>query len=180
MSSEFLDEREKKILELDARKKIYGIVKKFAGCHFREIERKSKLSTGSVNYHLGYLNKNGLIKEEKEGNNIRYFPKEFKSENKKLLGLLRQKSIRGILIYMITNKDCNHEQIVKFVKLSPSTVSWHLKKLEDENIITFTKKGRKTHYDLLINKEEIINLLITYKESFFDSLVDNVIEMWET
>src|SRR3989344_913719 len=180
MPSEFLDEREKKILELDARKKIYDVVKKFAGCHFREIERKSKLSTGSVNYHLGYLNKNGLIKEEKEGNNIRYFPKEFKSENKKLLGLLRQKSIRMILIYMITNKDCNHEQIVKFVKLSPSTISWHLKKLEEENIVMFVKKGRKTYYNLLINRDEIINLLVTYQESFLDSLVDNVIDMWGT
>ena len=180
MSYEAFYEKKKKILELDARKKVYDVVNKFAGCHFREIERKSGMSTGSVNYHLGYLTKYGLIKEEKEGNNIRYFPKEFNSENKKLLVLLRQKSIRRILIYIITNKNCNHEQIVKFVKLSPSTVSWHLKKLEDENIITFTKKGRKTHYDLLINKEEIINLLITYKESFFDSLVDNVIEMWET
>src|SRR3989344_1616776 len=168
MPSEFLDEREKKILELDARKKVYEVVKKFAGCHFREIERKSKLSTGSVNYHLGYLN------------NIRYFPKEFKSENKKLLGLLRQKSIRMILIYMITNKDCNHEQIVKFVKLSPSTISWHLKKLEEENIVMFVKKGRKTYYNLLINRDEIINLLVTYQESFLDSLVDNVIDMWGT
>ena len=126
MSLEFLNEKDKKVLELDARRKVYEIVKKFAGCHFREIERKSKLSTGSVGYHLGYLNKNGLIKEERERNNIRYFPKEFKPENKKLLGLLRQRSIRRILIFMITNKTHNHKQIVKFVKLSPSTVSWQM------------------------------------------------------
>ena len=154
--------------------------KKFAGCHFREIERKSKLSTGSVNYHLSYLNKNGLIKEEKSGNNTRYFPKEFKSENNKLLGLLRQKSIRRILVYIITNKNCYHEQIVSFVKLSPSTVSWHLKKLEEEKIIGFVKKGRKTYYNLLISKDEIVNLLIIYKEGFFDSLVNNVIETWSS
>ena len=178
MPFEFLDDKDKKILDLDSRKRIYDIVKKFAGCHFREIERKSKLSAGSVNYHLGYLNKHGLIKGEKENNYIRYFPKEFKSENKRLLSFLRQKSTRRILIFILTNNNCNHEQIVKFVKLSPSTVSWHLKKLEEEGIIRSIKYGRKTYYDLLIKKNEIINLLITYKESFFDSLVNNAIEMW--
>ena len=96
------------------------------------------------------------------------------------MGLLRQKSTRRILLYILTNDKCNHEQIVNFVRLSPSTVSWHLRKLIEEKIIGFVKEGRKTFYPLLVDKEEIISLLITYKKSFFDSLVDNMVEMWET
>ncbi len=179
MLPEFLDEKERKILELDVRKKIYDIIKKFAGCHFREIERISKLSTGTVKYHLDYLANRGLIDLIKEGNNSRYFPRYFNSENKRLMSLLRQKSIRKILLFMLIHNNCNHEQVVKYVKLSPSTVSWHLKKLKESNVVGFIRTGRKTYYNILINKEEIINLLITYKESFFDSLVDRVIEMWE-
>ncbi len=172
-------EKEKKILELEVRNKIYNIVREFAGCHFREIERKSGLSTGTVKYHLDYLTRHGLIKQQKEGNNIRYFPKEFNPENKRLMSLLRQKSIRNILLFILIHNNCNHEQIVKHVKLSPSTVSWHLKKLEGDGIVGFIKKGRKNFYNILIDKEEIINLLITYKESFLDILVDRAIEMWE-
>lgn len=179
MSPMFPSEEKKKILELDARRKIYETVNKFAGCHFREIERKSGLSTGSVTYHLYYLVKNGLINEEKQGNNLRYFPLEFKSKNIKLLGLLRQKNLRKIILFILTHKNCNHKKIVQFVDLSPSTISWYLKKLKNLEIIEFTKKGRKTFYEIVINKEEIINLLITYQESFLDSLVDKVIEMWE-
>ena len=179
MPYEFLDEKENKILELDARKKIYHLIKKFAGCHFREIERISKLPTGNVKYHLNYLTKYGLINLVKEKNNLRYFPRDFNSENKKLMGLLRQKSIRKILLFVLIHNNCNHEQIVEFTCLSPSTVSWHLKKLEESNVIGFIRKGRKIYYNILINKEEIINLLITYKESFLDSLVDRVIEMWD-
>lgn len=179
MSPEFLDEKENKILELDSRKKIYNIIKKFAGCHFREIERISKLPTGTVKYHLDYLAKHGLVSQIKEGNNLRYFPRDFNPENKKLMSLLRQKSIRQILLFVVIHNNCNHEQIVKYFELSPSTVSWHLKKLEESNIIGFIREGRKTYYNILINKEEIIKLLITYKESFLDSLVDRVIEMWD-
>ncbi len=177
--AEFLDERERKILELESRKKIYDVVKKFAGCHFREIERKCNLPTGTVKYHLSYLTKHGLVKEEKDNGSTRYFPKDFKSENKRLLGLLRQKKVREIILFILTNPNCNHEQIVKAVQVSPSTVSWHLKKLQENNIVGFIKNGRKTSYNILIVKEEIVKLLITYQESFLDSVVDRVIEMWE-
>jgi predicted transcriptional regulator len=177
--SEFLDENEKKVLELDIRRNIYGIVKKFAGCHFREIERKSGLSTGSVKYHLSYLAKHHLVKEEKDGSYVRYFPREFKTENRKLLGFLRQKTIRNILLHILTNKDCSHEQIVDAVKVAPSTASWHLKKLEESNIVSSVKKGRIKSYTILPDRDEIISLLITYQESFLDAMVDRVVEMWE-
>jgi len=178
MKAEFLDENEKKVLELDTRRKIYEIVKKCAGCHFRELERRTKLSTGTVKYHLTYLTKKNLIQEEKDDKNIRYFPNSFGSTNKQLLSLLRQKTVRNIMLFILTHNNCNHEQIVNSVKISPSTVSWHLKKLEDAQIVGFVKRGRKTFYNILIDKDEIINLLITYQESFLDSVVDRVIEMW--
>jgi predicted transcriptional regulator len=171
-------EKEERILELDARRGIYETVKKYAGSHFREIERKSGLSTGSVRYHLDYLTKRGLIKEERDGNTLRYFPKEFKSENTRLLGLLRQESIRRIILFLLTHRGCSHEEIVEAVGVSPSTISWHLKKLEEYNIVGSTRQGRVKNYQILINEEEIINLLITYKESFLDALVDRVIDMW--
>ncbi len=172
----FLDE--KNVLELGARRKIYETVSKYAGCHFREIERKSELSAGTVKYHLHFLTKHSLITLEKEGNNLRYFPKEFKPQNKLLMGLLRQESIRRIILFILINEGCAQESIIASVKLSPSTVSWHIRKLEDAKIIRSEKKGRTKSYLLLSDKNELMNLLITHKESFLDKIVDNVIEMW--
>jgi predicted transcriptional regulator len=168
-----------KILELNNRKKIYTLVKKFAGCHFRDLERKSELPTATIRYHLSYLSKHNLIQGKKEGNYLRYFPTEFKQENKILLSLLRQKKVRDIILFILVNPNCNHKQIAEAVEVSPSTVSWHLKKLIDKNVVGFINDGRETFYNLLIDKSEIIKLLITYQESFLDSLVDRVIEMWE-
>ncbi len=168
-----------KILELDNRKKVYNLVKKFAGCHFRDLEKKSELPMSTIRYHLSYLSRHNFIQEKKEGNYIRYFPNEFESKNKNLLGLLRQKKVREIIIFILINPNCNHKQIAEAVDISSSTVSWHLRKLVDKHIVGFVNKGRETFYNLLIDKEEIIKLLITYQESFLDSLVDRVIEMWE-
>ena len=124
--------------------------------------------------------KQGLIRQHKNGTTTAYFPREFKPEHHQLLILLRQKSIRDILLFILANKNCEHGEIVKFVKLSPSTITWHLNKLEEEKVIISTKNGRTKNYRLLINDKEIINLLITYKESFLDSTVNNILDMWDT
>lgn len=178
MSVNSLSEKER-VLELDVRRDIYRLVQRYAGCHFREIERKSGLSTGSITYHLDYLVRNHLIKREKEGNNLRYFPENFRSSDIKLMGFLRQKSVRKILLHILMNEKCNHEQVVGSVSLSPSTVTWHLKKLEDTGIVESVKEGRFKSYKINIEKEDVIKLLIIYKESFLDTIVDRVIEMWE-
>ena len=166
-------------LQLEARKKIFDVVRKNAGCHLREIQRVAGLSFGSASYHLSYLKKHNLINEETDGKNIRYFPLDFPVKNEKLLMLLRQRSVRTILLFIFGNEGGTHQQITSSVKLSPSTVTWHLKKLLDTGIIRSGKQGRYKRYFLCIPKGEIMDLLISYKESFFDSLVDGIIELWE-
>ena len=135
MTVDFLDEKEKKILELKSRMKIYGVVKKFAGCHFREIERKSNLLTGTVKYHLSYLTKYSLIKEEKDGGNTRYFPKDFKSENKKLL----EKEIALLKIFVNVPKAVNAiREIIK---------AWDIDEFEKPS------KNSQTHHKSALNTD---------------------------
>jgi predicted transcriptional regulator len=175
----FAQEEKQRILELESRRKVYEAVRKYAGAHYREIERRCGLPAGTVRYHLDYLVRFGLIKEEREGNNLRYFPKASGAGDVRLLGLLRQESVRRILLSILADKDRTHEEIAQAVGLSPSTTTWHLKRLEEQGVVQETKKGRTKNYSLLVNEEEIIRLLITYKKSFLDRLVDQTIEMWE-
>lgn len=171
-------ENEKKVLEVETRKRIYFLVKKFAGIHFREVQRKCGLAVGLVQYHLNFLVKKDLIKEIKSGKNVLYFPVECVVDDVKVLGLLRQDSLRKIFLFLLMHDVVFHEQIVKFVGLSPSTISWHLKKLQESGFVKAESKERKTCYSLSYDKDVLVKLLITYKESFFDELVDHVIEMW--
>lgn len=168
-------EKTTKLLELDLRKKIYFLVKKHSGCHFRELERKSKIPAGTLRYHLDFLVKHSLLRREKQGNNLRYFFIPLQSENSLLLGMLRQKSLRSIILFILQNKKATHRSLVEFTHLSPSTVSWHLKKLIKEKIIL----QENNFYSLAVFEEEIIKLLISYRESFLDSLVNKTIEMWD-
>jgi predicted transcriptional regulator len=175
MLSENLYGKNKKLLELNTRKKIYLLVKKYSGCHLRELERLSKLPLGTLKHHLDYLTKYDLILRDKQGSNLRYFSSDLEAENSHLLGVLRQKSLRDIILSILAHGNCTHKFLVTSTHLSPSTISWHLKKLLREKILKLEEKT----YALLIPEEAIVKLLITYKESFLDSLVNQVIDMWE-
>ncbi len=167
------------VLELASRRRIYDIVKRSAGCHLREIKRTAGLSFGSVSYHLSYLKKHHLIKEEKDGNASRYFSLDTAIQDEKLLMLLRQKSVRTILLFIFSNERCTHQDIVAAARLSPSTATWHLRKLLANGVISEKRRGKYKTYSLNVQKKSIMDLLIIYKESFLDTLVDGLIELWE-
>jgi predicted transcriptional regulator len=167
-------------LDLDVRKMIYDCVSKSPGLHFREIQRRTSLATGSLDYHLHFLHKNGMVRTEKAGGFIRYYVTNiaYDQRDKELLHLLRHNKVRHILIFLIQKKKANATDIARAANLSSSNLSWYLKSLGEKNIIVHRKKGRFRFYSV-VDKEKIIKCLVTYKESFFDSLVDGFIEAWE-
>jgi predicted transcriptional regulator len=173
-------EIQRKALELEIRQSIYSLISPSPGLHFREIQRRTKIATGQLTYHLNYLQKVGLIKTENDGEYLRYYARiQINDEDRRVLEFVRQKSIRHILLYLLENNNCNHDLLVKSLDIAPSTISWHLKKLIDANIVSKEVEGRKSFYS--VNNPELIKkVLIKYKESFLDILVDRFIEMWET
>ena len=154
-------------------------MKNSPGCSLRDIQRRSDLPFGSVSYHLDFLQKHGLLKKTADGNSLRFFTNDLKADDEKLLILLRQDSIRNIILFIFSHEHCTHQDIISAVKLSPSTVTWHLKKIIDSCVVREVRKGKYKAYSIAIPKERIVNLLIVYKESFLDKLVNGIIEMWE-
>jgi len=172
-------EKNADLLKLSNRKKIYELVRENQGCHFREIERRIKFPYGTLKYHLNFLVRHGLLIESRDKNNTRYYTKELSKDDSKLISLLRQESIRKIILFMITNKNPSYKEIVSFLKLSPSTVTWHLNSLLRKGIIGKKKDSGHFTYFLLADRTKIMSLLISYKKSFLDSLVDRTVEMWD-
>ncbi|MBI5060689.1 MAG: winged helix-turn-helix transcriptional regulator [Candidatus Aenigmarchaeota archaeon] len=168
------------LLELDARKEIYDCIRKSPGLHFREIQRRTKLPTGSVEYHLHFLHKNGLVRAEKKGKFLYYYPTDhaFGEEEKILISLLRQKNIRHILMSLIEKKGSTPSELGEKLGMSPSNLSWYLNMLSEKNIITQKKRGRFRHYSVR-DKKRIVLCLVTYRASFLDKTVDGFIEAFE-
>jgi len=165
-------------LELENRRKIFRLISEKPGAYFREIQSELGLATGVLEYHLGYLVKKKLLSSEMDGKKRRYFvSKEIPHLDKRTLGLMRQKIPRRITVHALLNPNCSFQELLGEFDISKSTLSFHLKKLENAEILESVKKGRKKFYRVL-DPDEIARILISYRSSFLDSVVDSFADVW--
>lgn len=165
-------------LELESRRKIYERIGKVPGIHFRELNRRLKIPMGVIEYHLKYLEDHELIVSRREGRYKRYFIiGKLGSRDKELLALLRQKMPRHILMHLLLHPKTSHKKLRKLLSISASTLSFHLSKLTDADLIDQVKAGRKFQY--IVKDEELISrALIRFKEGFIDDVVNDFVQTW--
>lgn len=179
------DEGFDRALQLGVRKKIYDIVEESPGLHFREIQRRSGLAVGSLQYHLDYLQKHHILRTQAEGKFVRYYSVRGTQVNEstdpgmlgqKTMAFLRHESTRKVILFLLKEKRANNERIAEEIGLSPSTTSWHLDKLVENGVLARAREGRKTFFSL-VNAASAQHLLVTFRKSFFDQAVDNFVEL---
>ncbi|WP_406660455.1 winged helix-turn-helix transcriptional regulator [Methanolobus sp. ZRKC3] len=166
--------------ELDTRKRIFEAIQEFPGIHLRELERKLGIAVGNLQYHLHYMEEHNIISSLREEQHVRYFVRDriLDESDKNILSLLRRKACRHILVHLMKMPGMNNKELASAIGLSPSTISWHLNKLIAAGILEKKKCGRTSKYEIT-DPSKVAGLMISYKGSFLDRLLDNFIEVWE-
>lgn len=168
-----------KELDLETRRDIFELISKFPGLHFREILRRLKISSGNLNYQLNYMVKHEILVPIQDGNLKRYYIiGKVKAKEKRILACLRNETSRGLVLFLLLNPSSQFNEMACKFDLSPSKLAYHLKKLLDKEIIEKKRKGRITLYKV-VDEEAIANVLISYRPSFLDSIVESFIESWK-
>lgn len=151
------------ILELNTRRKIYELVVKNQGLHLSKIADLLKMSISLVEYHLLFLEKNGIMYSEKESGFVRYYTKSgIGNSDREMLSILRQEIPLKIVLFLLKTTNATHKDILKVCDVAPSTLSYHLKKLVNHKIISMTAYGEDRGYSI-VDKEEIIRILVQYR-----------------
>jgi predicted transcriptional regulator len=174
----FLLKKLDEAVALTPRDKIYSTIAGNPGLHFREIQRRVGIATGALQYHVDYLKKKNFIKEEKQGKFSHFYALRTEQVDSKLMNLLRQESVRKIVLFLMNRRMATLQSISKMVLLSPSTTSFHMQKLTEGGIVA-QKNMRGKIYFFLTDKESVLKLIVQYKKSFLDELVDNFVDVWE-
>ncbi|MHB8586756.1 MAG: winged helix-turn-helix transcriptional regulator [Thermoplasmatota archaeon] len=165
-------------LELEARRRIYQFLERSPGEHMREIGRTLEIPMGTLEYHLHYLVKAGLLTTRQDARFTRYFVVGgMGREEKDVLAVLRQKVPRQIAAYLLLHPDATHGEILTQFALSASTLSFHLKKLTKSAIASQTKDGRENKYRI-VQPDLVARVLIKYRSTFLDDVVDRFAEAW--
>jgi len=126
------------------------------GIHQNELLRSCDLQKGQLQWHLDVLLKYHIIKKEKHGQYVIYFPITSSIESIETFKSLPTKSETTLKILELVQKNpgISSSEISKKINLARNTVKYHIDKLSEGNLIIFNEKGRKIElYPNLENPE---------------------------
>jgi predicted transcriptional regulator len=156
------------------KKKIFGHILQKPGIRFRQLLRLTGLPNGTLTYHLSILEKKDHIRANRFNyRTTRYYPIMIPEQEMKIVDTLQNNITRQIAIYILENDSCTFSDIVEYVDKRPSTVSYHLKRLKDGNIVTSTKGQKQNSLYNIINRESISVVINKYKDSFLFFMEEN-------
>jgi predicted transcriptional regulator len=160
-------------LELEIRRKIYDLIGKNPGLHLSKIAELLDIRKSLIEYHLLYMEKSEVITSTKDTGYTRYYVVgEIGSREKRFLSVMRQETPLRIVLFLVKNTNARHKEILEQFHIAPSTLSYHLKKLIDNEIIIASLDGEEKRYGLK-DEKATVGLLIRYKPySVFESFKD--------
>lgn len=163
---------------LENSKLIFDHIQSNPGIHLREISRQLAIHSSTLRYHLDLLEKKGLIISKKEKNiKIFFVADRLSSRDKDITQLLQQKRFRDIILLIIISDELTHTDICSQLSIKPPTLSKYINILEKRGVIGHKRTGREKRYHVN-DEKKVMELLLAYKRSFWDSFVENVLEIY--
>jgi DNA-binding transcriptional ArsR family regulator len=162
---------------LATRQRIFEFVKSTPGAYLREVQRTLGLAYGTAEYHLHVLEDAQLLRTVADGNLKRYFAADFSYADRAVLGLLRKRAVRAIILALLDRGEMTHQVLAEAAGIKPPTLSYHLPKLEAAGILVVRKEGRYSHVAVADTKS-VTRLLVAYGRTMADAAVDRFIATW--
>ena len=157
------------------RSRILDDVRAHPGSSAREIQRRLSLGWGDVAYQLDVLVRRDALRRERGGWRDYYFDPGITWEERKVLQSLHSPAERAILLVLGRGPGFSLGELVERVRLSKSTVSFHLSRLTGLGVVTpFYDSGVRRYR--VRDPERLERLLTTYRSSLGDQFVDRFAE----
>ena len=168
--------QETDLLGLEIRRHIYNFILKYPGLHLRELSRKLKIPKTTLHYHLNYLIREHFLLIKSENKYARYYAsKKVGTKDKTILSVMRQDLPRRIVLFLFLYPEHSRLEISEDLEKPPTTISFHLKKLIDLNVIEKRRLGRSYAYRVK-NQKEVYHILILYENSLSDDVLGPFLE----
>jgi DNA-binding MarR family transcriptional regulator len=133
--------RPEHILNNRLRKRIYVYVQNHPGEHFRSILTHLNLTNGTLAHHLYTLEKENLIRSQRDGLYRRFYPAGYQIDPNQVSLTSIQKRI---MERVKEEPGLSQKDISEKLELSNSTVNYNIKSLKEKELIEVRKEGKST------------------------------------
>ena len=164
----------------DKKSLLLKIINFSPGIRYRELLRLTHLNNGTLSHHLSVLEKGSNIKVMRPNNSniTRYYPASTSSDETIILGFLKIKTTKEIIMKLLEKNGCTFNELVNHLGKAPSTTSWNLKRLLDSEVIV-RKKGIEFSEYHLKNPNNVEKLIKQSNTTILDRSIDNYISLIE-
>jgi predicted transcriptional regulator len=132
------------VLENENRNKIIECILEDPGIHYNELLRKTELSPGNLAWHLDILDTYKIIGKKRVGKYLVYFPYYQKNPISNIdLKLQKSELTLKVLEMIESNPGTYNSKISDELNVDHKTVSYHIDKLKDLDLVYSEKDGRK-------------------------------------
>ncbi|TFF95469.1 MAG: winged helix-turn-helix transcriptional regulator [Promethearchaeota archaeon] len=132
------------VLENENRNKIIECILEEPGIHYNELLRNTELSAGNLAWHLDILETYKIIGKKRVGKYLVYFPYYQKNPISNIDLKLQKSELTLKTLEMIeSNPGTYNNEIAKDLNVDHKTISYHINKLKDLDLIYSKKDGRK-------------------------------------
>lgn len=166
------------VLDLTVRQRIVECVRKHPGLHLRALAERLDIPLSTLEYHTYHLARYDHLSVRDDGGYKSFYPSEgFDRRDKDILYMVRHEVPRRVCMHLLLNPGATPKDLLDVVSVSAATLSFHLKKLRESEIIDETPAGRTKTLEVA-DPERVANVLVTYRRSFLDDLVDRFAKTW--
>lgn len=130
---------ESDLLENDVRQAIYETVVASPGNYVAGITEETTVATSTVRYHLRVLEKEGLVQSEKFRGKRRFYPAQ--SDDSAVAAAFNDEPSSSLVRTVADREPVRVSDLAAAVDRVPSTVSYHLSRLEADGVIVRERNG---------------------------------------
>ena len=165
---------QKSVLSNKTRNTLYSCIRDNPGINFTDLMNSTGVNRGNIAYHINLLKMTGKITVLESSGNPRYYENSgvYSGTEKTVLKYIRNEKDCRIFRLLLEKPGMTRADIGDCLGQNPSTVSWRIKRLSDEELVRVRKDGRNVRYE--INPEVHLHLekYLSAGESIFGSKND--------
>lgn len=151
------------------RERVFSHIKRHPGIHLRQVCRDLGLAVGDVQYHIGRLERDGVVTSSRSGLYKRFYAgRIFGKKEGAILSALAQRTSRELLLHLIESPGASQERLAESLGLSPPSVSWNISRMMQLGLVERRRKGRFVSYTVAGDSEEIARFLRSYHPGVWD------------
>jgi len=162
----------------EIRQQMYEVIEEQPGINLSGIAEHMQMSPQLAEYHLIQMEQKQQITGAKDEGGFyrRYYIKESKVgiHEKKIVALLHQEPLLRILLLLVKHKSLQHKELAQELQVHPSTLTYHINRLEEYDVIHVQPYGREKGYSLK-DRKGITRILRRY---YYSGIADRFDQLW--